>query len=132
MSYLERSRAGQCRKHILAFQQAIIPFKLTRMEALALVNTPPNSLVEVHLLVEECEERLKGDEIWALLNLCRRLLLDAPVDQPVDMEASGMDGAADGVGGQLAHVQRLVHDALKASSLCSRTAMSLCLSVSSV
>ena len=94
MSYLERSPcAGQSRENILAFQQAITPFKLTRMEALALVNTPPNSLVEVHLLVEECEERLKGDEIWALLNLCRRLLLDAPVDQPVDMEASGMDGA---------------------------------------
>ena len=94
MSYLERSPcAWQSRENILAFQQAITPFKLTRMEALALVNTPPNSLVEVHLLVEECEERLKGDEIWALLNLCRRLLLDAPVDQPVDMEASGMDGA---------------------------------------
>ena len=94
MSYLERSRAGQCRKHILAFQ-AIIPFKLTRMEALALVNTPPNSLVEVHLLVEECEGWLSGDEIRALLGLCRRLLLVVPAEE-VEMggDADGEHGRA--------------------------------------
>ena len=54
--------------------EAVTPFKLTRMETLALVNTPPCSIVEIHLLVEECEERLSPDDVRELLQLCQRTL----------------------------------------------------------
>ena len=54
VGYLDKAAcAGQTRESIVAFQQAAKRFKLTQMETLAMVNTPPSSVVEVHLLVEE-------------------------------------------------------------------------------
>jgi hypothetical protein len=87
--------AGQTREDIAAFMAGVERFKLTRMECLALVNTPPSSIVEVHLLVEECEERLAAADVRQLLQLCRQYLL-TPVeeDEPVGDEAEG-DEAGD-------------------------------------
>ena len=75
LGYLERAAcATQTRDDIVTFQEAVKHFKLTRMETLAIVNTPPSSVVEVHLLVEECEERLQPADVKALLALCRQHL----------------------------------------------------------
>ena len=76
LAYMEKAGcAFQSRETILEFMEAVKPFKLTRMECLALVNTPPCSIVEIHLLVEECEERLSQEKVKDLLQLCKRTLL---------------------------------------------------------
>ena len=49
------------------------PFGLTQAEVLNLVNTRPRSLVEVHLIVEECEERLTQQQRTELLRRCALL-----------------------------------------------------------
>ena len=68
LGYLEKAAcASQTRENILAFQQAVQPFKLTQMECLSFVNMPPCSIVEIHLLVEECEERLTSEQTQQLL-----------------------------------------------------------------
>ena len=46
---------------------------VTRAEALQLINCNPQSVVEIHLVVEECEERLSQEEVRSLLGLCQRL-----------------------------------------------------------
>ena len=59
IEYLEQGcAADQSRESIAEFMRAMEPFGLTQAEVLNLVNTRPRSLVEVHLIVEECEERL--------------------------------------------------------------------------
>lgn len=50
------------------------PFNLTRIEILQMINLVPKSAVEVHLLVENCDERLTEDQIEDLLRLIRECL----------------------------------------------------------
>ena len=76
----------------LPFMEAVKPFELTRMETQACINTPPSSIVEVHLLVEECEERLDQDRVRELLVLCHRTLVPPVSAEPEAADASG--GAA--------------------------------------
>jgi len=49
-------------------------FNLTAAETLSLINLKPTSDVEIHLLVEDCESRMKDDEIEKLLALAEELL----------------------------------------------------------
>ena len=87
ITYLERDgSASQAHEDISNFIAAVGPFDLTRMEVLALVNTPPASIVEVHLLVEECEERLSQEKVRELLALCQRTLRVQSVGHGVDEE----------------------------------------------
>ena len=97
VGYLEKSPcAGQVRENIVAFQQSATQFNLTQMETLALVNTPPCSVVEVHLLVEECEERLKPGDVKELLKLIRHYLVPVVEAAP---EEEGNDGGEQPVEG---------------------------------
>ena len=50
------------------------PFSLTRIEVLQMINLAPKSAVEVHLVVESCDERLTEDQIEDLLRLVRETL----------------------------------------------------------
>ena len=75
LGYLDKSGCcNQSREALRGFMEAVQPFELTHMEMLALANTPPASIVEVHLLVEECEERLSPERVLDLLRICRTLL----------------------------------------------------------
>ena len=79
MRYLdERPCAKQTRANIRAFTDAVAPFQLTRAEVLSLVNTQPRSLVEIHLIVEECDERLSAEQTQELLDLCAGLSATDP------------------------------------------------------
>ena len=75
LAYLNKTPStSQSHEGITAFLEAVQTFKLTRMEMLSLVNTPPSSFVEVHLLVEECEDRLTVEQQKELITLCQRTL----------------------------------------------------------
>lgn len=74
IAYLEQTCcASQTQESITAFLDAAAPYKLTPAELLSLVNTQPRSTVEIHLLVEECEERLTQEDVGGLLELCEAL-----------------------------------------------------------
>lgn len=55
------------------------PFKLTRAELLQVLNLAPCSEVEVHLIVEECEERLDEQQMAQFLDIVSKHL---PRPQP--------------------------------------------------
>jgi hypothetical protein len=87
LTYLEKGGCtSQTHDGISTFLEGVKPFKLTRTETLALVNTPPSSVVEIHLLVEECEERLTPDDVRELLKLCQRTVAIAKEGGEVDDE----------------------------------------------
>merc|ERR1711892_47814 len=56
-------------------------YGLTKSEKLQLLNLRPKSLVEIHLLVEECEDRLTDEQSHSLLALIVDVL---PVDARAD------------------------------------------------
>jgi DNA-directed RNA polymerase subunit F len=58
---------------ISRFIDALAPFQLTRAEELMLINARPRTLVEIHLIVEECEERLNNEQTQKILELCALL-----------------------------------------------------------
>ena len=74
IAYIEDTcAAGQTRESIAHFMQACEPFGLKRAELLNLVNEQPASVVEIHLIVEECEERLAAEQVQQLLDMCAML-----------------------------------------------------------
>lgn len=103
MSYLEaHGCATQTQESIMEFMEEAKAFELTRMETLACINTPPASVVEVYLLVEECEERLDEQKVRDFLLLCQRTLGAPSAGQmsgvsDSEQHASG-DGDGDGAG----------------------------------
>jgi hypothetical protein len=50
------------------------PFKLTRAELVQVLNLAPASEVEVHLIVEECEDRLNEQQMDAFLQVVAKHL----------------------------------------------------------
>ena len=69
-------------------------FQLTNTEVVQLINLRPLTLVEVHRLVEECEERLSEKHILLLLNVVREGLPEGPNQRK---EIDGVEGTeADG------------------------------------
>ena len=74
LTHLEGSCcSSQTREGIQAFAAAVQKFKLTQAEVISLINAQPGSRVEIHLIVEECEERLGEDQVGELLQLCNAL-----------------------------------------------------------
>lgn len=55
------------------------PFKLTRAELLQVLNLAPCSEVEVHLIVEQCEERVDEQQMAQFLEIVSKHL---PRPQP--------------------------------------------------
>merc|ERR1712078_90781 len=49
-------------------------FSLVKVEQLQLLNLRPQSAVEVHRIVEDCEERLSEKQVQDILELSERLL----------------------------------------------------------
>ena len=88
VAYLEDACcASQSPESIAAFMKACVPFNLKRAEILNLVNEQPRTLVEIHLMVEECEERLSQEQVQELLETVALL--------PVKV---GVEGGAPAVG----------------------------------
>mmetsp|Transcript_71228 Transcript_71228/g.225122 ORF Transcript_71228/g.225122 Transcript_71228/m.225122 type:complete len:140 (+) Transcript_71228:91-510(+) len=60
---------GYTREGVRSFLDAIEVLQLTKAEKLQLINLRPTSAVEVHLVVEDCEERLKPEQVDNLIEL---------------------------------------------------------------
>ena len=72
---LKKTPAGaQTKENLAKFIKAVEPLNLTPAECLNLINSKPTTDVEIHLLVEDCEKRLKESEVERLLKLSADLL----------------------------------------------------------
>lgn len=64
----------RARAELLKLMDELKPFGLTRAEVLQVINLAPCSAVEVHLIVDECEERLSEEQVTQLLEVVSRHL----------------------------------------------------------
>ena len=77
LGHVEETPAGaQTKENLAKFIKAVEAFNLTPAECLNLMNSKPTTDVEIHLLVEDCEKRLKESEVEDLLKLSADLLYD--------------------------------------------------------
>lgn len=79
--YLAQTPAGtQTRDALQNFIEQIDKYKLTKGERLQATNLRPSSAVEVHLIVEDCEERMSADLVEQFLETVDRL--PSPPEKP--------------------------------------------------
>eukprot|EP00882_Tetradesmus_deserticola_P001150 GHRQ01001245.1.p2 GENE.GHRQ01001245.1~~GHRQ01001245.1.p2 ORF type:complete len:135 (+),score=51.47 GHRQ01001245.1:196-600(+) len=73
------SQAGciKSREELQALIDDLKPFGLARAELAQVINLAPASAVEVHLVVEDCEERLSEQQVEALTAVVARHLRGA-------------------------------------------------------
>lgn len=71
IKYLEQMPCkDQSPEVIKSFMTALLPYNFTKAEKLQLLNLRPSSVVELQLILEELDERLKSeDEIEKLLEI---------------------------------------------------------------
>ncbi|KAJ2709232.1 hypothetical protein H4R19_004360 [Coemansia spiralis] len=89
--------SSQSADQIAALKSQLAGLELTKAELLQIANLRPKSLVELHLIIEECDERFRVEELEQLLGLIRETLPrdDDGANGNDDNEA---DGEADGDG----------------------------------
>ena len=69
VKYLERTPCAlQASEHVVSFMEAMKDFDLTKAEKLQLLNNRPTSLVEMHLMIEESDERMSDEYMGRLMN----------------------------------------------------------------
>ena len=89
VEYLELSAAQtQTREHAQKFLAAVdakaaadVRFRLSAFEKMQLVNHRPSGLVEVHLIVEDCHNRLGPEGVTELMALIEATLPARPVEE---------------------------------------------------
>jgi DNA-directed RNA polymerase subunit F len=81
LSAIEKTPAlNQDEAKIIEFLDRLEKFRLTRTESLMLLNHCPASAVEVHLLIEESEERLSEDNVQEILDIVQEIFGKAEED----------------------------------------------------
>ncbi|MCO5578997.1 hypothetical protein L7F22_032848 [Adiantum nelumboides] len=98
--YLTQMPAGtQTRDALCNFIEQVEKFKLTKGERLQAINTRPSSAVEVHLIVEDCEERMTAELVDQFLATVD--ILPQPPEKPEEeaKEENEEDVADDENGG---------------------------------
>ncbi|KCV67896.1 hypothetical protein H696_05625 [Fonticula alba] len=79
----DRPCAHQTEEHIAAFLEAAIHSGLTKSEKLQILNHQPRSLVELHVLLQEAEERFSEEQLGQILAMIHQHL---PIQPPSDAE----------------------------------------------
>ncbi|KAH8547554.1 HRDC-like protein [Umbelopsis sp. PMI_123] len=64
----------QDEQQVLAFLEAMKKWQLTKAEKLQILNLRPKTPVELHILIEECEERYSGEQLEELLEIIMQVL----------------------------------------------------------
>ncbi|KAK9901592.1 hypothetical protein WJX75_003813 [Coccomyxa subellipsoidea] len=76
---LQKHPHSPTREELQAFFDDLKPFNLSRGEILQIANSRPAVLVEIHLIVDDCEQRLSPEQQDELLALVQKHLpLKAP------------------------------------------------------
>lgn len=80
--YLQSTSAGQqSQDNIKAFIRDIAFYKLEKAEVLQLINVVPTSMVTLHSLIEQCDERFEEAQREHILEMVATYLLkNAPVE----------------------------------------------------
>ncbi|KAJ1979686.1 hypothetical protein H4R35_001419 [Dimargaris xerosporica] len=71
--------------------EALEPFQLTKAEKLQLINLCPQSLVDIYVLIEECEERFAEDQLEEMLAIIGRL--QPPAEGAMETEPDAPEDA---------------------------------------
>ena len=71
VEYFKRTGVRDGQGHLKTVLEALKEYPLTRAERLQLVNLWPKSLVDIYLIVEECEERFDEAKVEELLQVFR-------------------------------------------------------------
>ncbi|RKP06630.1 RNA polymerase II, partial [Thamnocephalis sphaerospora] len=75
LSYLNDSPcATQTPEQVAELMSALSQFALTKAERLQILNLRPRQAVEIHMLIEECDERFEMNTLEAMLELVRKHL----------------------------------------------------------
>ncbi|KAL3688598.1 hypothetical protein R1sor_014907 [Riccia sorocarpa] len=86
--YLVETPAGTQTKEVLQeFVKEVKSFKLMEAERLQSVNLRPSTAVEVHLIVEDCDERLSSEAVDALIQTVERVIPSPPEKPQEEVEA---------------------------------------------
>ncbi|KAJ2794289.1 hypothetical protein H4R21_005559 [Coemansia helicoidea] len=88
--------SSQSADQIAALKSQLAGLELTKAELLQITNLRPKSLVELHLIIEECDERFSVEELEQLLELIRETL---PRDDENNNDEDGDGTGGDGAGG---------------------------------
>ncbi|CAH2073273.1 unnamed protein product, partial [Iphiclides podalirius] len=64
---------NQSKESIQKFLEAMKKFKLTKMEKLMMVNTPPRTELEIQLIVQESEERLSEEAVRNIIDIVNEI-----------------------------------------------------------
>lgn len=67
-------RCTATREAAAKFLQAVEKFRLSKYEALQLLNQRPLQHVELHLLIDNCDDRFSDEEFEELLGLVKQIL----------------------------------------------------------
>ncbi|KAL2630672.1 hypothetical protein R1flu_015358 [Riccia fluitans] len=98
--YLIETPAGtQTREAIQEFVKEAKTFKLMEAERLQSVNLRPATAVEVHLIVEDCDERLSSEAVDALIETVERII---PIPPEKPQEEDEVVQEEDGEGEEVA------------------------------
>jgi DNA-directed RNA polymerase subunit F len=73
--------SAQTTNQIQSFLEEIKSWPLTKMEKLTLVNTRPTNVVELMVVIEDCETRFSQEKLQAILDLLDQHL---PYERPAD------------------------------------------------
>ncbi|KAJ2576694.1 RNA-binding RNA processing protein rpp1 [Coemansia sp. RSA 1836] len=88
--------ATQSAEQIAALKKGLAECDLTKAEVLQIINLRPKRVVELHLIIEECEERFEMEDLEYILDEVKAALPRADDDK--DDEGGDMDEEEDGEG----------------------------------
>ncbi|XP_068629950.1 DNA-directed RNA polymerase III subunit RPC9 [Battus philenor] len=69
---------SQSDESIQNFLEKMKKFKLTKMEKLMMVNTPPRTELEIQLIVQESEERLSEEDVHNIIDIVNEFFPPVP------------------------------------------------------
>uniref|UniRef100_A0A061RUZ3 DNA-directed RNA polymerase III subunit RPC9 n=1 Tax=Tetraselmis sp. GSL018 TaxID=582737 RepID=A0A061RUZ3_9CHLO len=73
--YLRTHSAGNIpRDALMKFLEAVQEFKLSKTEILQIINLKPSTMVEMYLIIQDCDERLNEEALEKLLDRTQQLL----------------------------------------------------------
>ncbi|KAJ2889112.1 hypothetical protein IWW38_004833, partial [Coemansia aciculifera] len=90
--------ATQSAEQIATLKGRLVDYDLTKAEVLQIINLRPKKAVELHLIIEECEERFGMDDLEVMLEEIKSALPRADDDED---ENEGEDEANDEDGGDM-------------------------------